>query len=336
MNSNANGGKGSRPTLRHRIHEVIFEADTFGGLAFDILLLIGILLSVIVVCLETVDSLKDRYGELFWALEWVFTILFTIEYLLRLYCVKRPMKYATSFFGVIDLLAVMPTYIGVLFVNAPHLAVVRAFRLLRVFRIFKLMHFMKESDELGRAIMRARAKIIVFLGVVVVSITVAGTLMYEIENWGSGTTLQFSSEDERSQKIALLRTQLENALEQDDYARAESSLGQLQESQSDFVKSKFTNIPQSMYWATVTMTTVGYGDIVPTTTLGKFVAAILILLGYSLIIVPTGFVSAEFIQAKTCPPSTQSCQYCMLESHDMDAIYCKRCGKPINEEEMGD
>ncbi|MEM9413446.1 MAG: ion transporter [Planctomycetota bacterium] len=176
----------STETLREKIHEIIFEADTVWGLVFDVLLLIAIACSVIIVCLETVDSISEKYGRLFFWAEWIFTVLFSLEYILRLYCVQRPIRYATSFFGIVDLLAVLPTYIGALFVNAPNLAVVRAFRLLRVFRVFKLIYFMKEADDLGRAILRARAKIIVFLGVVVVAITVAGTLMYEIENWGDG------------------------------------------------------------------------------------------------------------------------------------------------------
>jgi len=334
MNSKANGDNGSRARLRHRIHEVIFEADTPSGLLFDVVLLIAILMSVVVVCLETVDSLMEQYGPLFVTLEWVFTALFTVEYALRLYCVKRPIKYATSFFGIIDLLALMPSYLELLFVGAPHFAVVRAFRLLRVFRIFKLIYFMKEADELWGAIMRARAKIIVFLGVVVVAITVAGTLMYEIENWSSNELVEFESEQAQAEHVDRLRVRMELALQDQDYAAAESSMEQIKEIETQNVKSKFSNIPESMYWATVTMTTVGYGDIVPTTTLGKFVAAILILLGYSLIIVPTGFVSAEFMEGRKSRPTTQSCQYCMLESHDIDAIYCKRCGKPINEIEM--
>lgn len=331
MNSNAKNGQTS---LRHRIHEIIFEADTALGLIFDVLLLVAILASVIVVCLETVETLADRYGNLFLIAEWVFTILFTVEYLLRLYCVKRPIRYATSFFGIIDLLAVLPTYIGLLFLNAPHLAVVRSFRLLRVFRIFKLIHFMREADELGRAVMKARTKIIVFVGVVVVAITVAGTLMYEIENWGDGDEVSFATEEVKLERIAELRLQLNQAIEDGEFDTAELALEDLEDIEHQHVKSKFRNIPESMYWATVTMTTVGYGDIVPTTTLGKFVAAILILLGYSLIIVPTGFVSAEFIEARKSAPSTQSCPYCMLESHDRDAVFCKQCGKPLNEEEI--
>ena len=318
-------------SLRHRIHEIIFEADTRAGLLFDVLLLIAILLSVLAICLETVESINSRYSSLFRVAEWIFTVLFTLEYVLRLYCVKRPAKYATSFFGVIDLLAVLPTYIDLLFVNAPHLAIVRAFRLLRVFRIFKLIHFMKEADELGRAILRARTKIIVFVGVVVVAITVAGTLMYEIENWGNGNTIEFENDGSRIARIDELKKSMEIALATNDFDQAHLLLNNLQDVEHQHIRSKFKNIPESMYWATVTMTTVGYGDIVPTTTLGKFVAAILILLGYSLIIVPTGFVSAEFIEARKSPPSTQACPYCMLESHDSDAIHCKQCGNPLNE-----
>ena len=333
MNSNESS-RAKDSKLRHRIHEIIFEADTTAGLLFDVILLVAILLSVLAVCLETVESFQSRYRSLFDIAEWIFTILFTVEYVLRLYCVKRPMRYATSFFGVIDLLAVLPTYIALLFANAPHLAVVRAFRLLRVFRIFKLIHFMKEADELGRAIMRARTKIVVFVGVVVVAITVAGTLMYEIENWGNGKSIPFDSEQQRLDKTAELKASLQLAVSKEDYDAADLVLKDLRDLEHLHVKSKFKNIPESMYWATVTMTTVGYGDIVPTTTLGKFVAAILILLGYSLIIVPTGFVSAEFIEARRSPPSTQACPYCMLESHDHDAVHCKQCGKRLNEEDV--
>lgn len=322
----------SNSTFKHRIHEIIFEADTGWGLLFDVVLLFAILASVIVVCLETVDSLKDRFGSLFITLEWVFTILFTIEYVLRLYCVKRPIKYATSFFGVIDFLAVLPTYLTLLFAGSPSLAVIRAFRLLRVFRIFKLVWFLKEADELGVAIMRARAKIIVFLGVVVIAITIAGTLMYEIENWGTSDTLQIASVEVENQ-INDLTNQVRSAMDAGELSKA-SELMEEMKSVGGVRKSKFTSIPQSMYWATVTMTTVGYGDIVPTTTLGKFVAAILILLGYSLIIVPTGFVSAEFIESKRQSSiSTQACPFCMSEGHDADAVFCKCCGQPLNEDE---
>lgn len=325
QNGQANGG-----SFRHRLHEIIFEADTKLGLLFDIVLLITILCSVVVVCLETVEVMQP-YAGLLRTLEWIFTILFTIEYLLRLYCVKSPLRYATSFFGIVDLLAVLPTYLGMLFIDSPSFAVVRAFRLLRVFRIFKLFVFLKEADELGRAIARAWGKVVVFLGVVAISITVAGTLMYEIENWGSDPVT--APEPPSQERLAQLRDRVRVYIDADDFENAESALNELQGQAVYYKKSKFSSIPESMYWATVTMTTVGYGDIVPTTTLGKFVAAVLILLGYSLIIVPTGFVSAEIIEAKrNRAPSTQACPWCMLEGHEPGAIYCRQCGKALNEE----
>ncbi len=337
MNSNSKSRRDAtqKNTLKHRIHEIIFEADTKMGLLFDVILLAAIVCSVTVVCLESVESLEDRFQGLFLKLEWFFTGLFTVEYILRLYCVKRPLRYAISFFGLIDLLAVMPMYVGLLFVQAPSFAVIRAFRLLRIFRIFKLLVFLKEAEELGRAIASAWGKVVVFIGVVVISITVSGTLMYEIENWGYDSRMQ--SEAPTQERLSELRDRIRVYIDQDDFENAQSALGELQGASRHFKKSKFSSIPESMYWATVTMTTVGYGDIVPTTTLGKFVAAVLILLGYSLIIVPTGFVSAEFIGAKKAPSlSTQTCPYCMLEGHDMHAEFCRQCGNPINEDEADD
>lgn len=329
MSSNSVEKTNSRSAFKHRLHEIIFEADTGWGLVFDIVLLVAILASVIVVCLETVDSIS--HPNLWVNLEWFFTILFTIEYILRLYCVKRPLKYAFSFFGIIDFVAVLPTYLALLFAGSASLTVVRAFRLLRVFRIFKLVWFLKEADELGRAIMRARAKVIVFLGVVVISITIAGTLMYTIENWGFPETKQIASVDSNA-RYNNLKQQMQLAVDDGDLEKSADLLDELK-TVGGIQESKFSSIPQSMYWATVTMTTVGYGDIVPTTTLGKFVAAILILLGYSLIIVPTGFVSAEFIESKRrAAYTTQACPFCMKEGHDHDAIFCKACSKPLNED----
>ena len=331
MNSTTNSDN-NQSRLKHRIHEIIFEADTKLGLLFDVVLLAAILCSVIVVCLDTVEVVNERYGGLLRKLEWFFTILFTIEYLLRLYCVRRPVKYATSFFGIVDLIAVLPSYLELLFAGTPSLAVVRAFRLLRVFRIFKLILFLREADELGRAIVKAWGKIVVFIGVVVVAVTVAGTLMYEIENFNPNAKNGKLDVPPSQEELSKLRDSIRVYIDQNDFENANSALAELQGLKKHYEKSKFSSIPQSMYWATVTMTTVGYGDIVPTTTLGKFVAAALILLGYSLIIVPTGFVSAEFMDAKkAASKSTQACPYCMFEGHDVDAIHCKRCGNPINE-----
>ena len=317
-------------TLRGRIHQVIFEAETPAGWIFDVILLIAILASVIAVCLETVESL-EQYHKTFFFLEWVFTIVFTVEYLLRLYCVKRPLKYAFSFFGIIDFLAILPAYLSMLLAGAPSFAVIRAFRLLRIFRIFKLVWFMNEADELFRAMANARGKIVVFVGVVVISVTVAGTLMYEIENWGhnkrlanqpqlSAAELQTARVDVKQQAIA--------ALEDYDFENASGAISEFQTMHGG-EKSRFSSIPQSIYWAVVTMTTVGYGDIVPVTALGKFVAAILILMGYSFIIVPTGFVSAEFVKSKRESTSTNSCPSCITEGHDLDAMYCKYCGEEM-------
>lgn len=271
-------------SLKERLHTIIFEAETPSGFIFDVLLLVAIFASVVVACLDTVESLSQRFGPVFYVLEWCFTVLFTIEYLLRLYCVRRPLKYAFSFFGIIDLLAVLPTYILLFYQSGASFTVVRALRLLRVFRIFKLVWFMNEADELGQAILNARAKVVVFFGFVLIVVTIAGTLMYEIENYGRAVT----------------------------GAPGEG----------------FRNIPESIYWAIVTMTTVGYGDIVPHTVLGKMVASLLILIGYSLIIVPTGFVSAEFVSAKR-RVTTISCPSCSREGHDPDARYCKYCGENL-------
>ncbi|MDP6445913.1 MAG: ion transporter [Pirellulaceae bacterium] len=271
-----------RAQWRDRLYEVIFEADTRAGQAFDIVLLIAIVVSVAAVSLETVESIQKEYGNLLLAAEWTFTILFAIEYVLRLISVRNARNYATSFYGVVDLVSFLPTLIGLCSGERLSFAVLRLFRLLRVFRVLKLIHLTTESENLGGAFWKARAKIVVFLAAVMITVTISGTVMYEVER--------------------------------------------LYQPQSN----QFTSIPQSIYWAIVTMTTVGYGDVVPTTTLGKFVSAALILIGYSLIIVPTGFVSAEIVEArKNARVSTQTCPYCISEGHQTDAVYCRICGKPL-------
>jgi len=242
-------------------------------------LLVVILVSIVTVSLETVEPVQRRYGGLLVAIEWTITVLFTIEYALRLLCVGSPWRYATSFFGIVDLLAVVPTYLSVLIPGSQSLVVIRSLRLLRVFRVFKLGHFLSEAAALRRAVWQARGKIVVFLTTVLITVSIMGSAMYLVENF-------------------------------------------------DRPSEQFTSIPEGMYWAVVTMTTVGYGDIVPETALGKFLAAILIIMGYSLIIVPTGFVSAELVGARltTRPVSTQTCANCMREGHDVDATFCKYCG----------
>jgi voltage-gated potassium channel len=266
-------------SLRHRLHTVIFEADTPLGKAFDVGLLLAIVVSVFAVSLESVPSIRAEYGPLLRAIEWFLTIAFTAEYLLRLACVRRPLRYATSFYGVVDLLSILPSYLSLVFAGTHSLAIIRAFRLLRVFRVFKLAHFVAEAQILGRALVAARRKILVFLGTVLTLIFVLGTLMYLVEGEAGG----------------------------------------------------FTSIPESMYWAVVTMTTVGYGDIAPITVLGKFIASVVMICGYAIIAVPTGIVGVELARASAVRPiSTQACPSCGLEGHDPDARFCKHCGASLS------
>ncbi|MEM9942905.1 MAG: ion transporter [Planctomycetota bacterium] len=273
--------------LRKKLHSVIFGADTPSGLLFDILLLIAIVGSIVVISLETVSDQPNGETGLPWWLSWLFTGLFTLEYLLRIYCVKHPLKYIFSFWGIIDLLSFLPDYLLLLPVlnakNYHSFSVIRSLRLLRIFRLLNLSWFQNEAEDLAGAVWRARGKIIVFLLMVLIIVTVAGTVMYEVEN-------AFDTDDDPAQ---------------------------------------ITTIPNGIYWAIVTMTTVGFGDIVPVTTGGKFISAILILLGYSLIIVPTGFVSAEVIERKRAMTSSRSCRSCLREGLDLDANYCKYCGEKI-------
>lgn len=268
------------PRWRRRLHEVIFEADTPEGRAFDVALLISILVSVIVVMLETVASLNARFGPVFLAVEWIFTILFTIEYALRLASVRSPLLYMVSFYGLVDLAAVVPTYIGLIFPASHYLMVVRALRLLRVFRVLKLVEYISEANMLWGALVASRRKISIFMLTVLMLVVIIGTMMYVIEGQQSG----------------------------------------------------FTDIPTSIYWAIVTLTTVGYGDLAPLTPLGKTLASVVMLIGYSIIAVPTGIVSAELARAARGPVSTQACPNCGREGHDYDAVHCKFCGAVLNEE----
>lgn len=264
---------------RHRLHEIIFEADTRAGKLFDVALLIVIVLSIIAVMLESVEGTGERYARALFAAEWTFTILFTIEYILRLTCVLRPVRYARSFFGVVDLLALLPTYVSLFIPGAQSLIVIRALRLLRVFRVLKLAHFLSEAAVLRTALRASGRKIIVFLGTVVTIAVIMGALMYLIEG------------------------------------KADSG---------------FTSIPRSVYWAIVTLTTVGYGDITPQTVPGQFVASFIMILGYAIIAVPTGIVSVELAQATAKNITTQSCPACTREGHDAQAVHCKFCGEQLN------
>ena len=263
----------TRSRWRARLHEVIFEADTPAGRAFDVCLLVAILVSVIAVMLESVASIRREYGGVLRAVEWTVTVVFTIEYALRLLAVDRPWRYARSFFGVVDFLAVVPTYLALALPQAQSLMVIRTVRLLRVFRILKLAHFLGEAQQLVLALRASRRKITVFLGGVVTIVVVMGALMYLVEGEEHG----------------------------------------------------FTSIPTSMYWAVVTMTTVGYGDIAPRTTVGQLLASVLMILGYAIIAVPTGIVSVEMARTGRAV-SRQACPACGAEGHDVDATHCKYCG----------
>lgn len=267
-------------TFKERLHEIIFEADTPAGKAFDVLLLVAITLSVLVVVLESVEGLHQQYAHLFTIVEWVFTVLFSIEYLLRLYSVKRPIHYARSFYGIIDLLAIMPTYLSLFFPGSQYLLTIRALRLLRIFRVFKISRYLQESSMLVRALINSRIKISIFLFAVFMIVLIAGSAMYFIE--GS------------------------------------SNPG-------------FSSIPRSMYWAIVTVTTVGYGDISPTTVVGQGFAALLMMLGYAIIAVPTGIVSSEMVRTEMAAHqiTTQHCPNCLREGHEADAVHCKYCGEKL-------
>ncbi|MGH7391507.1 MAG: ion transporter [Candidatus Rokuibacteriota bacterium] len=269
-------GRPPAPGWRRRLHEIIFEADTPAGRAFDVALLVAILLTVLAVLLESIPDVREEYGGALRAVEWTFTGLFTVEYGLRLLSVTRPARYAVSFFGLVDLLAILPTYLALAIPQTQSLMVIRAIRLLRVFRILKLTRFLADAELLIRALRASRRKITLFLGGLVTIVLIMGTLMYLIEGEEHG----------------------------------------------------FTSIPRSMYWAVVTLTTVGYGDIVPQTPLGRTLAAFVMILGYSIIAVPTGIVSVELAQASR-PVSTQACPACGRQGHDADARHCKHCGAAL-------
>jgi voltage-gated potassium channel len=270
--------KPTQSTWRSRLHEIIFEADTPLGKAFDIGLILCIIMSVVAVMLDSVGAIRIKHGELLYAVEWGFTILFTIEYLLRLMCIGRPWKYATSFFGIVDLLAIIPTYLSLILPGSHYLLVIRILRVLRIFRVLKIVQYLSEANLLLTALKASRRKITVFLFAVLTLVIVFGSLMYVIEDESNG----------------------------------------------------FTSIPRSMYWAIVTLTTVGYGDISPKTGLGQAIAAVVMILGYSIIAVPTGIVTVELSQAFAGKKvSTQACPQCSCEGHAVDAVHCKACGAKL-------
>lgn len=263
---------------RSRLHEIIYESNTVAGKVFDVTLLILIVASILVVMLDSMGRWHRHYGDLFLTLEWIFTFLFTIEYLLRLISIKRPLQYVFSFLGIIDLLAIIPSYLSIFFVGAQSLLAFRALRLLRVFRIFKLTHFLSEMQFLGVAIKGSLTKITIFMVIVLFLVVILGSVMYLIEKGQNG----------------------------------------------------FTSIPDSVYWAIVTITTVGYGDISPVTPLGKFVASFIMLIGYGIIAVPTGIVTTEMaLAARKRQQKNEVCPRCGKEGHDIDAKFCKNCGEKL-------
>ena len=266
---------------RKKLHTVIYEADTRAGKLFDIILLCVILLSIIAVMLESVASIKIVYGRQLAWIEWIITILFTLEYIGRVIAVREPLKYVFSFYGFVDLLATIPKYVGLLFPGTGFLIAVRAVRLLRVFRILKLVHFVGAGNSLMEALKKSKTKIAVFLFTVVVMCIILGTIMYMVEG----------------------------------------------------PKSGFTSIPMSVYWTIVTLTTVGFGDITPQTALGQFISVIIMILGYGIIAVPTGLVTAQFMSKneEEIDNNTQSCPNCAAEHHRNDAVYCYHCGAVLNE-----
>lgn len=263
---------------RDRWYEIIFEADTREGRLFNVVLLITILASVATILIESIAAIREEYGLTLRIIEWLFTIIFTIEYIARLWTIKNKRRYIFSFFGVIDLLSILPSYVGLFVTGTQSLMVIRSLRLLRIFRIFKLSRYVGEGQNLARALKSSQHKITVFLVFILTSVVIAGTIMYLIEGPAHG----------------------------------------------------FTSIPVSIYWAVVTMTTVGYGDIAPQTPLGQTIASVIMIMGYGIIAVPTGIVSAEMISLKKSEITTQVCPHCFKEGHDVDAVFCKYCSSALN------
>jgi voltage-gated potassium channel len=267
--------KANPVSWRSRLHHTIYESNTLAGKIFDVALLILIISSIVVVMLDSIKSYHDRYGQVFYVMEWIFTGLFTLEYILRLISINRPFRYVISFLGIIDLLAIIPSYLSIFFVGAQSLLVLRALRLLRVFRIFKLTHFLTEMEFLKLALTTSLKKITIFMLVVLSLVIILGSVMYLVENGKNG----------------------------------------------------FISIPDSIYWAIVTITTVGYGDIAPVTPLGKFIASIMMFIGYGIIAVPTGIITTEMANAaRMRKHGHETCPGCGREGHDKDAVFCKFCG----------
>lgn len=272
-----------RAAWRNALANIIDNTDTRAGRLFDVLLIAAIVLSVVAVMLDSVGVYQARYGATLRSLEWILTVLFTVEYVLRLVAARSARQYALSFFGVVDILSILPAYVALLVPGAQFLLIIRVLRLLRIFRIFKLARYLSEASVLTTALRASLAKITVFLAVVLTLVVVIGTLMYVVEGPQYG----------------------------------------------------FTSIPTSIYWAVVTLTTVGYGDIAPKTPVGKTLASVAMILGYGIIAVPTGIVTVGLAQAQASRRSDRLCPRCGLERHEPDARYCRRCGQNLPESGSG-
>lgn len=262
----------------HWFH-VIFGHEDRAGRFFDIALIGVILASIVVTVLDSVAALHIQLGSWFYALEWFFTLTFTLEYLVRMAVVRRPTRYATSFFGIVDLLSVLPTWISLAVAGSQYLLVIRALRILRVFRILKLSHYVGEAEVLWSTLVRTRRKILIFVSTILTLVLIFGALMYLAEGPENG----------------------------------------------------FTSIPKSMYWAIVTMTTVGFGDIAPKTVLGQMLTSLIMLIGYSIIAVPTGIFTAELASGLRAQKSQRHCDHCGQIGHDIDAVFCKNCGESLSD-----
>lgn len=264
-------------TFRERVRIVIFESETRPGRAFDVLLILAILSSVAAVLLDSVPQYHARFGRVLWVAEWCFTVAFTIEYGVRLWCIEQPRLYVRSFYGIVDLLGILPTYLSLLFVDTQYITVVRILRVLRVFRVLRMVRWVSESSHLYEALLASRRKIFVFLFAVLTLVVVFGAVLYGVEGPAHG----------------------------------------------------FDSIPIGIYWAIVTLTTVGYGDFVPQTALGRAVASCIMIMGYGIIAVPTGIVTVELNEAMRRRANTRTCPACSAEGHAREASYCWRCGAEL-------
>lgn len=265
----------AKNSFKKRLHDIIFYTDTPAGKAFDITILVLIIISVIAVMLSSVDGIDAKYGTYFLIIEWFITILFTIEYFTRIYTEEKKMRYIFSFYGIIDLLSILPTYLSFIFAGANMLIVIRLMRLLRIFRVLKLVRYINASETLFEAIKNSRRRIIVFLEAVLIIVTITGSMMYLIEGPAAG----------------------------------------------------FTSIPRSIYWAIVTVTTVGYGDIAPQTALGQTLAGILMIVGFAIIAIPTSIIGSEMVKNKEI--TEEKCKHCGASTHQKDAEYCYKCGEKL-------